>query len=104
MRSCSERANILAFFVPLRLSSVSMAEAPVAILPYVLEAVRPAAIPPSSYLRLDFMAGIFLHFIFLACVASTCFIAYVAFSCYGMCRLHVGFSRRVSPSSYPFLA
>ena len=50
MRSCSERANILAFFVPLRLSSVSMAEAPVAILPYVLEAVRPAAIPPSSYL------------------------------------------------------
>ena len=37
-------------FVPFRLSSLSMAEAPVAILPYVLEAVRPAAIPPSSYL------------------------------------------------------
>ena len=49
--------------------------------------------------RLNFMAGIILHFIFLACVASTCFIAYVAFSCYGMCRFHVGFSRRVSPSS-----
>ena len=41
--------------------------------------------------RLDFMAGIILHFIFIACVASSCFIAYVAFSCYGMCRLHVGF-------------
>ena len=50
--------------------------------------------------RLDFMAGIILHFIFIACVASGCFIAYVAFSCYGMCRLHVGFFRRVSPSSY----
>ena len=49
--------------------------------------------------RLDFMAGIILHFIFIACVASGCFIAYVAFSCYCMCRLHVGFSRRVSPSS-----
>ena len=48
-----------------------MAEALVAILPDVLEAVRPAAIPPSSYLfiawvafRLDFMAGIIFHFIF----------------------------------------
>ena len=40
----------LRVFVPFRLSSLSMAEAPVAILPYVLEAVRPAAIPPSSYL------------------------------------------------------
>ena len=48
--------------------------------------------------RLDFMAGIILHFIFIACVASSCFIAYVAFSSYGMCRLHVGFYRRVSPS------
>ena len=37
-------------FVPLRLSSLSMAEATVPILPYVLEAVRPAAIPPLSYL------------------------------------------------------
>ena len=34
---------ILAFFVPFRLSSLSMAEAPVAILPYVLEAVRLAS-------------------------------------------------------------
>ena len=50
MLSCSERANILAFLVPFRLSSLNMAEAPVAILPYVLEAVRPAAIPPSRYL------------------------------------------------------
>ena len=33
--------------------------------------------------RLDFMAGIILHFIFIACVASSCFIAYFAFSCYG---------------------
>ena len=44
---------MLAFFVPFRFlcrSSLSMAEAPVAILPYVLEVVRPAAIPPSSYL------------------------------------------------------
>ena len=122
MRSCPERTYILAFFappplsdedpviltffesfVPFRLSSLSMAKAPVT---YFLEAVRPATIPPSSYLfivwvafRLDFMAGIILHFIFIACVASSCFIAYVAFSCYGMCRLHVGFSRRVSPSS-----
>ena len=50
MRSCPERAILLAFFVPFRLSSLSMAEALVAILPYVLEAVRQAAIPPSSYL------------------------------------------------------
>ena len=51
--------------------------------------------------RLDFMAGIILHFIFefIACVASSCFIVYVAFSCYGMCRLHVVFSRRVWPSN-----
>ena len=54
--------------------------------------------------RLNFMAGIILHFIFIACVASSCFMAYVAFSCYGICRLHVGFSRCVSPSSSPFLA
>ena len=40
--------------------------------------------------RLDFMAGIILHFIFIASVASSCFIAYVTFSCYGMCGLHVG--------------
>ena len=38
---------MLAFFVPF---VAEHAEAPVAILPYVLEAVRPAAIPPSSYL------------------------------------------------------
>ena len=50
--------------------------------------------------RLDFMAGIILHFIFIACVASSCFIEYVAFSCYGMCGLHVGFSWRVSPVSH----
>ena len=49
--------------------------------------------------RLDFMVGIVLYLIFIACVVSSCFIAYIAFSCYGMCRLHVGFSRRVSPSS-----
>ena len=40
----------LRVFVLFWLSSLSMTEAPVAILPYVLEAVRPAAIPPSSYL------------------------------------------------------
>ena len=50
MRSCPHRAYILAFFVPFRLSSLSMAEAPVAIPRDVLEAVRLAAIPPSSYL------------------------------------------------------
>ena len=43
--------------------------------------------------RLDFMAGIIVHFIFIACAASSCFIAYVAFSCYGVCRLQVGFPR-----------
>ena len=42
--------TFLASFVPFRLSSLSMAKAPVASLPYFLEAVRPATIPPSSYL------------------------------------------------------
>ena len=38
MRSCPKRAYILEFFMPFRLSSLSMAEAPVAVLPYALEA------------------------------------------------------------------
>ena len=70
MRSCPERAYILAFLVPFWLSSLSMAEAPVAILPYVLEAVRPAAIPFIACVafRLDFRADIILHFICIPCV------------------------------------
>ena len=39
--------TFFASFVPFRLSSLSMAKAPVASLPYFLEAVRPATIPPS---------------------------------------------------------
>ena len=60
----------LRVFVPFRLSSLSMAEAPVAILPYVLEAVRPAAIPFIACVafRLDFRADIILHFICIPCV------------------------------------
>ena len=97
MRSCPERAYILAFFVcrsgfrrwawPRLLTlSFLMFWKPFARLWYLLRVTFYSV----SRFQTGFHGGYHSPFHFIACVA---------FSCYSMCRLHVGFSRRVSPSS-----
>ena len=102
----AERAYILAFFVchsgfrrwawPRLLTlSFLMFWKPFARLWYLLRVTFYSV----SRFQTGFHGGYHSPFHFIASVASSCFIAHVAFSCYNMCRLHVGFSRRVSPSS-----
>ena len=96
MRSCPERAYILAFFVcrsgfrrwawPRLLTlSFLMFWKPFARLWYLLRVTFYSV----SRFQTGFHGGYLSPFHFLACVASSCFIAYVAFSYYNMYRLHV---------------